>query len=88
MRRLQIGHADAAQAGFGRLKAVRMLAVDGLGVGPANHRAGAGVGLFQRGLQPLALALPDGVRIRRLGNLPRRQRHRLVEQRRIGQRAQ
>ena len=70
-------------------QAVGMAAVDA----PARRRvaatvAGLGVGLLDGGADALALALPDVLGERRLADLARGQAHRLVEQRRIGQRAQ
>ena len=88
MRRLHVGHADLRQRRLGHLVAVRVRAVHRRGKGAPGQRGGAGVGLLERGLHALAFALPDGLGKRRLGDLARRQRHRLVQQRGIGQRAQ
>ena len=88
MRSLQVSDADARQRGISHFIAIRMLAIDGFCISTANHAGGPGIGLLERGLQALAFTHPDGVGIRRLGNLARGQRHGLVEQRRVSQRAQ
>ncbi len=65
-----VSHADLRQRFLGHLVAVRMGAVDRLGVGPAGHGAGAGIGLADCGGHALALALPDIVGKGRLAQLP------------------
>ena len=88
MRSLQVSNADARQRGVGHFIAIRVLAIDGFCIGTANHAGGPGVGLLERGLQALAFTHPDSFGIGRLGDLARGQRHGLVEQGRVGQRAQ
>jgi len=85
MRGVEVGDADPRQRGFGHFIAIRVLAIDGLRISPANHAGRPGIGLLECGLQTLALARPDGLGIGRLGDLARGQRHGLVEQGRVGQ---
>ena len=81
-------HADGGQGGFGHQVAVGMGAIHRSGKGFARNSAGAGA-RFTDGSAPAGtFALPDGCGQRWLCKLAGRQVHRLVQQRRLGQRAQ
>ena len=82
------GGVNASQTGFIDLRAVRMLAKNGLVKGLASLRGRLGIGFTDRSHPTLTLALPHIVRETGGGQLPCRQSHGCVKQLGAGQAAQ